>query len=139
MWMSPNPIVARLVGAWEIESTPSGDSARRTIEFHDDGKFWICPQGKRNVDADTYRWRVSEGDLVVIFQDPLSQDSSTGRKIKELARRVGDPANIARSYRYSVSDDDQDIITITLIKERGNRPAQVEWATLTREAEQPRW
>jgi hypothetical protein len=134
MRLSPDPLTTRLVGTWELRSTPSGTTERRTIEFHDDGKFWIYRRGKRNIRDDAYQWRVSEGDLIVVFDDPLAQSAAAGRKIKELARRIGDPKNVARSYRYAVSDDGGEAISN---QERGNPPAQVESATLTREVTQP--
>jgi hypothetical protein len=135
----PDPLEARLVGAWELRSTPSVRTERRTIEFQSDGKFWIYRRGKRNVKRDTYHWHVSEGDLVVIFDDPLQLSTSTsaGRRIKELARRIGDPSNVARSYRYSINDGGGSKITIRLIEELGNPPAQMGGAILTREPAQP--
>jgi hypothetical protein len=136
MLMRPSPLAVRLVGAWELTSTPSGTSDRRTMEFDDDGRFWIYRRGERNVEIDTYRWRVSQGDLVVVFEDPLAQGGPPGVVLREVARRTVDPKNVARSYRYAVKDNG-DSLSLLLIEERGNPPAQVESATLTREPVQP--
>jgi hypothetical protein len=137
-WLPPDPLATRLVGAWQLRSTPSGTSEPRTIEFHEDGKFWVYASGQRSLsDQDSYRWRISRGDLVVVFEDPLTQPAPAGRKLKEAARRLADLRNVARSYRYAVSDDGGEVISIRLLEERGNTPAQAESATLTREREQP--
>jgi hypothetical protein len=135
-----HPLERRLLGAWELMSTPSGTSAERIIEFRDDGRFWVYPKGKRHVITDVCEWQISEGALVTVLDNPLGAQrgsASAGKQLREIVRRIIDPRNVARSYRYSVRDDGEDTITITLAAERGNLPAKPEWATLKRAAEQP--
>lgn len=137
IWMRRDPLATRLVGAWELVSTPTGATDRRTIEFAANGRFWIYPRGNRNIEIDTLHWTISRGDLVVVFEDPLTQGAPPVDVAKELGRRLFDPQNVERSYRYAVEDHGGDVITISLIEERGNPPAEVQRATLTREPVQP--
>ena len=133
-----HPLERRLLGVWELKSTPSGASEERLIMFRDDGHFWIYPKGKRYVTSEMYDWRVADGDLVVVFDNPFSaKNAPTSARLTEMVRRVADPFNSARSYRYAVKDKGGETITISLAEERGNAPARAEWATLTRAAEQP--
>lgn len=137
MWLRRDALADRLVGAWELVSTPTGTTERRTIEFDAKGRFWIYTRGKRNVEIDTCHWTISRGDLVVVFEDPLTQGGPPTDVAKELGRRLFDPQNVERSYRYAVEDDGGDVITISLIEERGNAPAEVQRATLTRKPANP--
>jgi hypothetical protein len=132
-WRTPDPLVGQLIGGWSLKSNSPDDDSPRTMEFNDSGSFWIYPTGKRDVRSDPYRWRISNGELVVVFDDPLqSPGASFGRRAHELVRRVTDIDNVARSYRYSAQRMNSRSIRITLIQERGNPPKQLEWATLTR-------
>lgn len=131
-----DPLAARLLGAWKLESTPSGTSERRSIEFCDDGSSCIYSTGRPD-DAETLEWFISRGDLVVVFENPLTQPAPVRDQLLELGRRMFDPANTRRSYRYRVVDDRGRIIRFLLVDERGNPPAAEETFELTREAKQP--
>jgi hypothetical protein len=133
-----HPLERRVLGAWDLRSTPSGASDERIVEFRADGRCSIYRKGRRASPLDTFDWRISNGDLVFVFDNPLSSPgASAGRRIQEALRRVVDPRNVAKSYRYSVKDDGDRTITITLAEERGSPPARKEWAVLTRARDQP--
>lgn len=132
-----DPLAARLAGTWQLKSTPSASSEPRTIEFHADGRFWIYPAARRSVnEQDAYRWHVSHGELVVVFDDPLRQSTTAGQKVKELGRRLFDLRNVRRSCRYAVSEDARGVITIGLLQEWGNPPVRAQSARLTRNPDQ---
>src|SRR5687767_12959046 len=86
-YRTSDPLFERLVGAWRLDATPSGTTDRRTVEFHSDGKFWIYRSNKRKK-GDTYQWWISNGELVVVFDNPLVQSAMLTYKAKELGRRL---------------------------------------------------
>ncbi|MBA3484798.1 MAG: hypothetical protein H0T51_23605 [Pirellulales bacterium] len=133
-----DPLERRLIGVWQLRNSPSYSTSERMIEFRHSGRFWVYPKGHRDVESEPSDWDVSDGDLVIVCDDPLtSKGASVGRKLKEAARRIFDLSNTQRAYRYAIRDDGSEKITMTLAVERGMTPAQAESATLTRAAEQP--
>jgi hypothetical protein len=132
-----DPLERRLVGVWALQSSPQYSDYERMIEYHKDGRFWAYPKGKRDVESDPSEWRISDGDFVMVSDNPLNKKGvSIGRRLGEMARRIGDPFNASRSARYTVKDEGGGTITLTLIEEWGAAPRHYQKVTLKRVSEQ---
>lgn len=135
-----NALKERLIGTWTLPTyVGSGSFETWIFEFRRDGTIRYHPPGKPEPETgrigDYWRWKITGGDLVIVYDTHISPDAPAGRKLIQFGRSVadrihGDDYPLVTSDRYSIQDNGGD--TITFILRPGGASSQPQKFTMTR-------